>query len=89
LYCISVALVVVLGCLFADAIIIILQWAATSSHKLRHKQDMQYAFTYFYYYIHETKEFNVSDSMWNVVVFFVCFFADTSQPKQKQCGTIG
>ena len=32
----------------------------TSSHKLRSKNDMQFALSYFYYVIDQTKEFNVS-----------------------------
>lgn len=34
---------------------------ATSSHQLRHKNDMQYAFSYFYFLIHQRREFNFTE----------------------------
>jgi UDP-N-acetylglucosamine-lysosomal-enzyme len=37
------------------------EWEQTSSHSLRHPQDMQYAFAYFYYLIHAKVDYNVSD----------------------------
>ena len=36
------------------------EFDATSSHKLRSTNDMQFALSYFYYVIDQTKEFNVS-----------------------------
>jgi UDP-N-acetylglucosamine-lysosomal-enzyme len=35
-------------------------WDATASHRLRHPQDMQYAFAYFYYLIHARVEYNLT-----------------------------
>nr|XP_002122528.3 N-acetylglucosamine-1-phosphotransferase subunits alpha/beta isoform X2 [Ciona intestinalis] len=37
------------------------EYDMTSSHKLRHSQDMQFAFSYFYYIMSELKQFNVSE----------------------------
>ena len=36
------------------------EWAATSSHRLRSPEDMQYAFAYFWYLIGLQKEFDLS-----------------------------
>lgn len=37
------------------------QWNATSSHRFRSSEDMQYAFSYFYYLIHQPRPFDVDE----------------------------
>eukprot|EP00053_Salpingoeca_punica_P018525 m.182084 g.182084 ORF g.182084 m.182084 type:complete len:1404 (-) comp17455_c0_seq3:254-4465(-) len=37
------------------------EWDATSSHQLRHGKDMQYAFAYFYFLIHQKLDFNLTE----------------------------
>ncbi len=39
------------------------RYDATSSHRFRHSQDMQFMFSYAYYLIHAKKEFDL-DTMW-------------------------
>mmetsp|Transcript_29765 Transcript_29765/g.41873 ORF Transcript_29765/g.41873 Transcript_29765/m.41873 type:complete len:1134 (-) Transcript_29765:66-3467(-) len=40
------------------------QFDATSSHQLRDSHDMQFAFSYFYFMIHQREEFNLTN-VWN------------------------
>lgn len=40
------------------------QWNATSSHRFRSSEDMQYAFSYFYYLIHQPADFEL-DAQFN------------------------
>jgi len=37
------------------------EFDGTSSHKLRHPKDMQFAFAYFYFMMHQTVNFNLTD----------------------------